>query len=234
MNYLELAVKARQECGASGTGPAAVTNQTGESKRIVDWAADAWTEIQNRHENWKWMRSSFTFNTVLNDDTYAFGGCTDTKTSAAIARFARWWWENLEYSFRIYLQSSGVATEGWLIPMDYEQFKRRYRFGTQNNGFPAHYTIDEDDNILLGPKPNGVYVVSGDYQRGALVLAANSDTPDMPARFHMLIVYEAMLKYAGYESAQEVWTRAMAHRGVLMRQLEGNQLPQMKLAEPLA
>lgn len=234
MNYLDIAKRTRQECDASGTGPAAVTNQSGESKRFVDWAADAWTEIQNRHQNWKWMRSRFTVNTVADDDTYAYSDCTDSKTSAAISRFSRWWWDDCIFPFRIYKQSDGIGTERWLTPIDHESFKRLYRLGTQVSGAPAHYTVDEDDNILLGPKPDAVYVVSGDYQRGAQVLAANDDEPDMPSRFHMLIVYHAMLKYAGFESAGDVWARAMALADPMMRNLEANQLPYPKMAPPLA
>lgn len=237
MNYLELAMQTRQECDASGTGPAAVTNQAGESKRIVDWVKDAWTEIQNRHQNWRWMRSRFTLNTVAGDDTYAYTDATDSKTAAAIARFNRWWWQNEDgmQMVRIYKSSEGVATERRLIAVpSYSYFKYIYRIGTQNNGVPAHVSVDEDDNLVIGPKPDGVYVVSGEFQRGPQILAANADIPDCPTKYHLLIVYHAMMKYGGFEAAQEVFSRARALAEPMMRDLEATQLPEITLAEPLA
>lgn len=236
MNYLDIAKQTRQECAAAGSGPAAVTNQSGESKRIVDWVAQAHTEVQNRHPNWRWMRSEWSVNTVLDDDTYAGTDCTDTLTVAAITRFGRWWeYDELGYSnVLIYLQSAGVGTQTRMIFMPWANFRDLYRRGTQNNGYPAHFTVDPQNRLVIGPKPNGVYVMSGEYQRAAQALAADADIPEMPTRFHMLVVYEAMKKYAGYESAPEVWTRGNLEAGKLTRQLELDQLPAMPIAEPLA
>ena len=57
MNYLELCRRARRECGIAGaeTDPTAVTSQVGEYRRLVDWVSEAWTEIQGRHTDWRWL-----------------------------------------------------------------------------------------------------------------------------------------------------------------------------------
>ena len=56
--YLQLCQKLRQECEVGGTGPSAVTGQTGELARLVTWIADAYTELQQEYD-WLWLRSEF-------------------------------------------------------------------------------------------------------------------------------------------------------------------------------
>ena len=46
MTFLELCRRLAREVDASGSGPSAVTGQTGENRRIVDWVASAWQDIQ--------------------------------------------------------------------------------------------------------------------------------------------------------------------------------------------
>ena len=236
MTYLSLCADAQQECDITGTEISAVTNQVGELKRIVKWVRDAWTELQGRHENWRWMRSTFTVNTVASTDAYAYTACTDSRLSATISRFKRWliYDEGGRSNFKIYLSSAGVGTERWLSYMDWASFRSIYKVGTQNNGPPAHYTIDPQNRFILGPNPDAIYVVTGEYQMSAQVLSANDDVPEMPADYHQLIVYMAMRKYAGFESAPDVLSRAVTEGNRLLRQLEINQLPEVLTAPPLA
>ena len=232
--FLNLAKQVRQESEIAGTGPTAVTSQTGQLKRVVDWAINAWKDIQLRHPNWRFMRHSFTVNTVASDDTYASADCTDSTTATAIARFSRWWVDDLEDRPKCYLSSGGVGGEYWLIYIPWEQFKVLYKKGTQNNGQPIHITVDNAENIVLGPKPDAVYVVSGDFQRGVQVLAADGDIPDMPTNYHDLIVYRAIEKYGANSVAPEIFTRARLEGNRIMRALEMSQLPRMRFGGPLA
>lgn len=228
--YLQLAAKLRQECGASGSGPTAVTNQTGEYKRLVEWIAEAYTNIQNKHRgNWRWLVSEFSIATVADDDEYAYTDATDTVVSATIARFARWRKDNL----RIYLTSAGVATETFLPFMPWQDFRNTYKLGSVSSGTPACWSIDPRNNIRLGPKPSAIYTVTGEYHKGPQTLAANSDEPEMPAAFHQLIVYEAMQYYAAFESAPEVWQRAKEAHRKMMRDLEVDQLEPPTFGDPL-
>jgi hypothetical protein len=234
MNFLALAVKLRQECEVPGTGPAAVTGQVGQLKRIVDWTADAWEDIQNQHTNWLWMRRAFTLNTVLNDDSYAFGDATDVDAAAAITRFSHWLAQDPRDPYLCYLQSSGVGAQYRLSWVPWPDFKQLYRVGSQTNGAPAHVSADPQRNLVLGPKPNGVFVVTGDFQRSQQTLAADADIPEMPTQFHKLIVYWSMMKYGANSVATEIYSRAMNEANRMMRVLETNQLPEMPTAGPLA
>ena len=232
--YLQLSNKLREKCGISGSDLTAVTSLTGESKRVVGWIAEALVDIESRYTDWRWMRKGFTVNTVASDGIYASGDCTDTDTSVAIASFSHWWAHDELDPFKCYLSSGGVGGEYRLNYLPWEDFKWLYRMGTQNNSQPIHVSVDHANNLVLGPVPDAVYVVSGDFQRAAEVLAANGDTPDMPARFHMLVVYEAMKKYATYEGAGEVFADGNREASRMMRQLEADQRPSMRLSGPLA
>lgn len=236
--YLELANKLASESGASGAASAisAVTGQTGQALRIVNWIALAYTEIQRRHDQWRWLRSTFTVDTVASDDTYAYGDVTDSRLSAVITRFARWWPHDEQgaANFKRYLTASGVGVETWMTYLPWSYFRSIYKIGTQNNGPIIHFTIDPQNNIVIGPKPDAIYTVTGEYQMAAQVLAADGDTPEMPANFHDLIVYRAMEKYGRFYAAGEVLERGEVEGGRLMRQLERDQLPAISLAEPLA
>lgn len=224
MTFLELCQNLRREAGISGSGPSNVTGQTGEMDRIVNWIKQAWNEIQMLRKNWMWMRGDFTFNTTDGDDEY-------TPADVGIAsRFGCWAYETL----RIYPTSSGPAGEIELPFLDYVSFLKIYHTGSRPEGMPVCYTIGNDLNILLGPVPDRQYTITGEYWKATQSLAANTDTPEMPADYHMLIVFRALEKYGLYESAGEVIARAKQEQRFYKRTLETNQLPKMELAEPLA
>lgn len=233
--YLTGSVDLRRECGVAGTGPAAVTGQTGDLERIVEWYAQTYIEIQNRHD-WLWLRSTWTVDTASNDDTYAYGDVTDSRLSAVITRFKRWWLYDVDGfpNVKCYLTSAGVSGEKYLLPLPWASFRDLYKRGTQTNNAPVHVTVDPQRNLLFGPKPNAIYTVTGEYQMSAQVLAADGDTPEMPSDYHQLIVYKAMEKYGGFSAASEVLHRAITEGNRLMRQLERNQRPECGLAGPLA
>lgn len=237
MNYLQLCQRVRQECADVGSGPTTVTGQTGLLGRIVSWVADSYTELQNRYAvcpNWRWLRHGFTVDTVADDDSYAYGDVTDTTTSAAITRLSTWRIRDCDDPPNIYLTSSGVGTQTPMTYIDWDTFKYIYKRGTQNASYPIHISEDPHQNLVIGPKPNGIYTVTGDYLRSAQILALDADTPEMPSQFHMIIVYRAMIRYGFREISSEIIDSAREDYRVLLRQLEQHQLDQFKLAGPMA
>lgn len=228
-SFLALCQDVHRECGASGTAPTGVTSQTGEANRIVSWVKQSWIEIQNSKNNWRWMRSRFTVNTVADDDTYAYADCTDTIDSAVISRFARWY----PSEFKCYLTSAGVGSEIWLTEKQWDDFRPLWKIGTQTSSHPADVAIDPQENFVLGPKPSAVYTVTGDYQKGPQSLTADADIPEMPTRFHALIQYEAMRKYAVFNAAPEVWAEVQDQAAMMVRDLEASQLPPLNFGDPL-
>lgn len=238
MNFLQICQRTARECGITGsiTVPSTVVNQTGELRSIVDWCASAYLEICNEKQNWKFLRSRFTVNTVLDQEAYAITDCTDTKLSAAmtVAGFAKWITEKYD-TFRIYLTSAGSSNQQLFWPISYEYFRFKYQNQPPPNSQPVEYAIREDDlAILLGPKPNGVYTVTGEYYRRAPSLALDADTPLFPERFHEAIVWRAVRKYAQKEEDGGLYAAAdleyKRYHGPLLK----DQLPRMRLGGPLA
>ncbi len=237
--FLNLCKDLRRELDIAGTGPTSVENQTGELLNLVEWIDQAWIDIQlRRNGNWRWMRRPYTINTVANDDEYAFGDFTDVLTTTAIDRFHRWRLVDSEDPPKIFLTSAGVGTERWTIWTQWDWFKHLYRIGTQNAGAPVFISSDPQDNIVIGPKPNAIYTMTGDYWRSPQVLstASTPDTalPEMPVQFHKLIVWEAMLHYGYQQAAPEVLARAERMSRRMYRQLENNQFPKFKVGIPIA
>lgn len=212
----------RQEAGLSGTGPSAVTGQTGENKRIVDWVKSAWDEIQMYNPDWFWMRGSFSFSTIANDYDYTSSGAGIT------TRFANWDMG----SIRLYQTS--VDDEMSLPAILYQDYRTAFLTGLQTATRPVCCSVSPDNQLLLGDKPDGAYVVRGDYFKTPQALAADSDTPEMPEQYHMAIVWRALMKYARYDAAAEIYQDARENYRRIMIQLNNKQMPGIGHADPLA
>lgn len=224
MTYLQICQRFRQEAGIAGTGPDSVALQTGESKRIVDWVNSAYEDIQLERTNWFWMRDDFEFNTTIDQFEY-------TPLQAGITtRFSNWDVNTIK-SFRT---SIGVTNEFEIGELSYRRYRSIYLTGFQPSGTPIIFSISPSLNLLLGPKPDDVFTVSGQYWKTPQVLSVDGDVPEMPSQFHMLIVYKALEMYAYYESAPEVLARAQKYINRYKNRLEMNQLPDIELPEPLA
>lgn len=230
--YLELCQRAASECGVSLTGPSATTSQEGRLGQIVKWVNAAWLDIQTKHDDWRFMRASFTLSTSSGDGAYAITDCTDVATSAAltVAGFRAW----VKDSFKIYLSSAGAGTETSLRYRDYDFWYWRWNTGTQTNTYPTDFTVDHDQDILLAPKPDGTYTVRGEYMKAATALDGDSDQPELPLEYRMAIVYRAMMKYGRYNAAPEVFNDGQAEYRRMLREMVRTQRPRRKEAGPLA
>ena len=220
--YLQLAQRLARECGVSGTGPAAVTNQSGEAGRLVNWIASAWDDLQMARNNWYWMRESFTLTLAPAQRAY-------TPVEAGIAtRFGMWDTKSL----RLYKLTKADEIELMWLP--YEDFRRSYLIGTENTSQPDYFTIDPQLRLQFGNLPDYAYTVNGEYYKANQTLAADGDTPEMPAQFHMAIVYRAMMMYGRYNSASEIYDDAKENYRRIVARLEMNQMPGIEISEPLA
>ena len=208
MDYLAGVQALHREAKLPGAAPDAVTGQTGRAADLVAWYAQAWNDIQiERDGHWKWLRRAFTVNTVADDQDYAFGAVTDVATAVAITRFRSWYLDPNEPPL-IYLVSDGQATEHELVIQRWDEYRFNYRRATHTAAPPVHVTEDPAGVLFLGPKPDGIYTVTGNYWASNQVLAADDDTPEMPADYHMTIVYRALVKYGYNAVAREVLSRA--------------------------
>lgn len=217
MNFLELCSRLGTESGVSGS-ISTVTGVTGEWSRIVNWIQQAWVEIQEENPEWNWMRKPVSFDTIANQSTY-----TPTSAPISLTDFASW----REDSFRIYLTSAGVGTE-WLLPFrDYNSFRDYWLLSSRKITYarPTEITVAPNKDLILGLAPDSIYTVSGEYYKQPVILSADADTPDMPSRFHMAIVYRAMMFYGGYESASDAYSRGESQYKAMMNNIRYDQMP---------
>lgn len=243
MNFLAICQRAAVECGvASGSAIQVVlptvVGATGSLGRIVGWVNDAWTDLQMDHEDWTWMRSSnllgagVSFMTVSGQASYPLGTGLGT-VGIAVDDFGKWDRE----AFRCDTSTIGFRDEMFLDEIPYDSWRDSYMLGAMRSVMtrPIAIAIGPDQSLNLGPPPNGQYTITGDYYIAPTEMVLDTDVPfGLPARFHMLIIYRAMLKYAGYESAPEVFERATAENAGMYSQLLSVRAPRMTFGGCLA
>lgn len=218
MNFLQLVENLRSECGVSGSTLMTTANLGGELLRLSGWITDAWNEIQVARQDWKFLRLPFSFVTTIGKQAY-------TPTEAGVPLLDIW----KQDSFWLYANSLGISDQMPLSEMVWDHFREMYIRNVQTAQKPMCYSVHPNKSLYFGPLPDALYTITGEYWTLPLAIAADADTPAMPVRFHKLIVYEAMKKYAGYEGADEVMQRAMKEGAVLWLKLEQDQLPSMTI-----
>lgn len=237
MNFLALAQRMAMECAVSGT-LTTCQNQSGEFLRLVTWVNQAWLDLQLKRNDWGFMRSSnvlgkgASFITVAGQASYPLGTGLGT-CGVAASGFGQW----DEETFRSYLTSVGTNNEVVLDQINFDAWRDGYMIGSLRTvqTRPVVVSIGPDQSVNLGPPPNALYTITADYFVAPTQMAADADLPaGLPAQFHPLIVYNAMLDYGGYEAAPEVLNRAEARRGVLYDQLENIWLPSVAFSGALA
>lgn len=228
MNFLQLINRTRVECGVSGAANALPTAQglTGESARIASWVNAAWNDVQTAKEDWQWMREPFQFNTVTQQQIY-----TPTEVGVG-ATFGNW----KRDSFRCSSVGQNYADEQLLNYMEFTTFRNLYQYRNMRFTYarPVVVTITPEKNLGFGSIPDQPYVIVGEYYTAPVAFSADSDTPTIPERFQMIIVYRAMMYYGGFEAAPEVYARGEAEFKRLMNRLEIDQLPTLVSGPPLA
>lgn len=228
MNYLQLVNRTRVECGVSGASTPLVTTAglSGEAARIANWVNAAWVDIQSSREDWQWLREPLEFNTITQQSGY-------TPTEAGVGTtFGNW---KLD-SFRCSSVGQNYADEQLLNYMEWTTFRNLYQYGNMRTTYarPVVVTVMPDKSLAFGSTPDQPYVITGEYYQCPSEFASDNDTPAIPARFQLMIVYRAMMFYGGFEAAPEVYQRGEFEFKRLTNLLNIDQLPTMVSGPPLA
>lgn len=197
--------------------------QTGVNLRVVNWVKNAWMDLQSLHQDWYFLRQDLAFSSSDNQSyTLSVMAATDLRMVD-------------KESLRCYLTADGVANEQHLLWYDWDEFRNTYLFGSRQPGRPIAFSVDPATKTLwLNSIPGAGYTLSGYYWRNPVVLSANADVPAMPSQYHMLIVYRALMKYAGFEAAAEAKAEAVENYRPMLRAMEFDQLPRVRMGGPLA
>jgi hypothetical protein len=218
MTFLEIAQRTRTEAGLGGSGPSTVVGQVGELGRVVGWVQAAYTDIQDKNGDWQFLRGDFSFNTA--------SGGSGNYLSSLVTNFAEW----EKKSFRCYLVSTGAVDEKWLKFRPWDSFRDLYIMGANRTvvGRPIEFTIKPDQSIQLWPIPDNIYNINGEFYRRAYSFAADVDVPVFP-RFHMAIVYNAVMKYAAWANNPTTFAYGEREYNRLLAKLENTQRTEIVL-----
>jgi len=225
VNFVQLVERLRVECGVSGSPITDVETLSGEHLRLRNWAASAWVDIQTEHEGqWAFMRNE-SAHTVAQYDS--------------IISPPEWLAENVNTwkidSFRI---SELGTPRSKSVPLDflpYDQFIAGPGLDVSGYAKPRYFTVRPGDKaLILAPGADAAYTLFYEYQAEPVDLEDNDDVPACPKKFHMVIVYEAMLRYGRYEIAPEILSEAREGRDKLLFRLKLDQLPAITFGGPLA
>lgn len=192
--FLELSVECRSLSGIGGTGPADVVTAQGIELKIVNYIKHAWNAIQAHPKNWKWMWRDYLpaggnpLQTVPTTQDYVLVGVEEI--------FVK--------TFRSYLTATGVADRQRMTWLDYEKFQRAYGIVVSTEDRPIKATRLPTGNLRIYPTPDAIYSIEFEYMKTPQILAANGDIPEMPERFHQLIVYEALKRFGKAHDAPEI------------------------------
>lgn len=225
MNLLELVNRTRHECGISGPDLTSVQNLSGEAARVRDWVKTAWIDLQASKEDWNFMRSSVDFTLTADKQFY-------TPAEAGLDDFGNW----KRDSFRCSTNGNNYLDEQLLNYMEFTTFRNLYMYANMRNTRqrPVVVTVDPQKKLGFGAKPDRDWQINGEYYRKPTDIVQETDSPDIPDRFHMILVYRAMMYYGGYEAAAEVYQRGSSEFKRNMNWLEIDQLPSIISGPPLA
>ena len=118
---------------------------------------------------------------------------------------------------------------------EYDDWRDAYEFGalrlTQTR--PLEMTINPAKAVGVGPFPIAGYTMLGDYYSVPTYLVNDTDTPSLPDKFQLAIVYSAMIAYGQYEAANDVLGRAQPEFDKWMRRIAADQIIEIGSGGPL-
>lgn len=176
MNLLGIVQRLHRESGGAGSSPATVVGQAGEMGRLVDWANEAWMTIQRLQQwAWQWEQASITI----------LAGTNVTVQSVPVQR---------------YLRHTGLIGTRRLQYLPWSDFSVVYP--DPATGSITDWTVRPDNAIVTSTKPTADTAISVErYAVPTYMAVANDSTPIMPERFHMAIVWRALMDASDYDEA---------------------------------
>lgn len=204
--FLELCQRLSRECGNPETRPTSVTNQTNEDYRFVRWIQEAYLELQGAWANWNFLWAEHSFTTVSGTRDYTASAPSGQETPSNLGE-----WDKQ----RFYIGTDPLTC--------YEYAE--WDVETTASGKPWAVIIMPDNSLRLYPNPDAAYSITADYYKKPAEFSSGSSTGVVPEKFHDVIVWLALTKYAYFEAAQEVLEYARSELARRWPALEASQLP---------
>lgn len=120
--------------------------------------------------------------------------------------------------------------------MNWADFRDTYLFGSSRatTGEPRYIAQKPDTSLIVWPIPDGTYTINGEYFKRAQTMTVNADEPLIPSKLDIVIVWRALMFYAGQANAPELYQVGEREFKRLIRKLESEQLQPIEFGSPLA
>lgn len=223
--YLELVKKLASKSGSMDEDAiATVVGLTGRSRKIANWINEAYTNIQNWRRDWGWLTQDFTYDLLPGTNVY-------TPASFSLTRFATWSGDKDWYMpLTLFDPLLGDSDEHEIAQVGYQYWKTKWDRGDQTDwDRPIEWALTPKNEIVFGPTPDQTYTVRGTYVKGPQTLAANGDIPEMPERFHQLIVWEGLRLMMLDDGAYQEASFPTVEMATLRHELDIDQLPEVTI-----
>jgi len=219
VNYLELVKRLALEMGGElteriesvATVPATSYGSSTEAiLRCITWVQQAWLEIQDDQPNWAFMQAHGTCPLQLGQTTYDVAQAVEDDVGVD------------QFDGFIPYVASLDSRYVWVVNGNTDPLLKQpcyyippeHFFGyedrvTTDKGRASTFSSAPDGCIVVAPAPaeSGWYL-EFDYNLKPQVLAADGDIPRLPEKFHMLIVYWAMVEYGDFDESERQFKRA--------------------------
>lgn len=230
MTFLQLVQQLHEDCEVSGAAPTSVAGQEGEYKRLVNLTQRSWFDIQELHQNWKFMRLSASWASIDGQASY-----TPAQCGIASGTFGKWHPDR--FNVRGYLTASGTKAEFFIDEVLWERYRAHWQYGTARDlkVQPSQYAIDDYNTIFFGPKPPAGYTFTADYYRSPVTLTLNDDVPALPDNHSPLIImFKAMIQYGVHKGDPGLVSVGQMEYKARLNKLRLDQLPKVRPARTLA
>lgn len=211
MNKLQLCQRMLVEGVSSGLVISSTTNQSAILAKVVVWVDTAYSDIQSRHPQWEFLRSTFSISTA--DTASVYDGPADLGS-----------WRVGDDLVSVY---KDYPDEQWMTLYSWDYFRSYQFFGANRavSGRPSEYAIKPDNSMIVWPVPDDVFTISGEYYKTPHSLTTNTTEPVFPERYHMAIVWRALMLFAAEQEAIGTYSHAEKEFRKKFNALELDQLP---------
>lgn len=184
MNWLTICQTVVREAGLGLSGPTTVVSQTGELLNVITWAEQAWANIQSEW-NWDWLWESTTV-TVASGSSSVAGTIPDTR----------------------YVKDATYRGNVEMSYLPYDVFRRAWPPGTIVAGTPSVWTIAPDKSFRVNSLVTDDTAFTVERYKNPVSPTGNTYEPALPAEYHMMIVWRAVMLYAGHDEAGPLYQHA--------------------------
>ena len=226
MNFLSICQKVDVLSGLQGNVQT-VEKPIGGQAVLVEGVRDGFLDLQNDRMTWEWMRRMAEFALVPAQQeytpTYAVPPPAAPLPTDPYNLFGRWQKKHPMISYRV--QDPDTLKWAKMIFVDYREFRHHLRNQTAT-GKPRYVTAHEqNNNLLLHPVPDKAYTMQADYFVEPQILQFNTNSPILPSRFHMLLVYRGLERLANHYGNNGLYGRYSVADAKLLGSLYRDQCP---------